>query len=144
MWADTLLVLERGHLERLALWGAASVLLGTVLLAWLALRRMDAPLVKHFAIQMAAWGAVDLGICAWAYRGLGLRNYAAAQQLINFLWLNIGLDVGYMLLGATLAIACWRLGPKPAGIGAGVGIILQGAVLWLLDVRLVALIGPMQ
>jgi hypothetical protein len=144
MWADTLLVLERGHLERLAIWGGASVLLGTLLLAWLTVRRIAAPLARHFAIQTAAWGAVDLAICAWAYRGLGLRDFASAQRLVSFLWLNIGLDVGYMMLGATLAIACWRLGPKPAGIGAGVGILLQGAVLWLLDVRLVALIGPMQ
>jgi hypothetical protein len=44
MWADTLLVLERGHLLRLALWGGGSVLAGTLLLALLAIRRIDAPL----------------------------------------------------------------------------------------------------
>jgi hypothetical protein len=144
MWADTLLALERGHLERLAVWGGSSVLLGTLLVAWLAWRRIAAPLLQHFAIQTAAWGAVDVALCAWAWRGLTLRNYAAAQQLVNFLWLNIGLDVGYVLLGATLAITCWRLGPRPAGIGAGLGIILQGLALFLLDVRLVVLIGPLQ
>jgi hypothetical protein len=144
MWADTLLGLERGHLERLAVWGAGSVLLGTMLVAWLTGRRVSAPLLRHFAIQTAAWGAVDVALCAWAWRGLALRNYAAAQQLVNFLWLNIGLDVGYVMLGATLLISCWRLGPRPAGVGAGLGIMLQGAALFLLDVRLVVLIGPLQ
>lgn len=144
MWADTLLTLERGHLERLAIWGGGCLLLGTLLVAWLTWRQTTAPLLRHFAIQTAAWGAIDLAICAWSWRGLALRNYAAAQELVSFLWLNIGLDVGYALVGATLAITCWRLGPRPAGIGAGIGIILQGLVLLLLDVRLVALIGPLQ
>lgn len=66
MWADTLLALERGHLLRLALWGGGSVLAGSALLAWLALAHRVAPLVRHFAIQCAAWGLVDLAIVAWA------------------------------------------------------------------------------
>lgn len=144
MWADTLLALERGHLERLGVWGAGSVLLGTLMLAWLTFRRVSAPLLKHFAVQTAAWGAVDLAICVWGWQGLALRDYAGAQRLVNFLWLNIGLDAGYVLVGVTLAVACWRLGPKPAGIGAGLGIIVQGLALWLMDVRLVAMIGPLQ
>jgi hypothetical protein len=144
MWADSLLALERGHLVRLALWGAGSVLLGTLLLVWLAWRRTAAPLLRHFAIQSAAWGAVDLGICAWGWRGLGLRNFAGAQQLVNVLWLNLGLDVGYCMLGITLALACWRLGPKPGGMGAGMGIVVQGLALFLFDLRLILLIGPLQ
>lgn len=144
MWADTLLALERGHLLRLAFWGGASVLLGTAMLAMLAWRRIPAPLLRHFAIQTLAWGAVDLAICGWAQRGLALRDFAGAQRLVNFLWLNTGLDAGYIMLGATLAIACWRLGPKPGGIGAGVGIVVQGLALLLLDVRLIAVIGPLQ
>ena len=144
MWADTLIVLERGHLLRLTVWGAGSVLLGTLLFVMLSWRRVRAPLLTHFAIQTAAWGTVVLAICAWAWRGLSLRNYAAAQQLVNFLWLNTGLDVGYVMLGATLAVVGWRLGPRPAAIGAGVGIIIQGLALFLLDVRLLVLIGPLQ
>ncbi len=144
MWADSLLILERGHLARLAIWGGASVLIGAFVLGVLSWRRTRAPLVRHFAVQTAIWGAVDLAICWWGYRGLALRDYASAQRLLSFLWLNIGLDAGYVMLGMTLAVCCWRLGPRPGGIGAGIGIILQGAVLWLLDVRLVALIGPLQ
>lgn len=144
MWADSLLALERGHLLRLALWGGGSVLFGTVLLAWLTWRRVEAALLQHFAIQTLAWGAVDLALCAWGWRGLALRNYAGAQSLLNFLWLNTGLDVGYLLVGLTLAITCTRLGPRPGGIGAGAGVIVQGLALLLLDVRLILLIGPLQ
>lgn len=144
MWADTLLLLERGHLLRLALWGAASMLSGTVVLALLTWRRAPAPLLRHFAIQMLAWGGVILAFCAWSQRGLALRNYAGAQALVNFLWLNTGLDAGYMMLGATLAIVCARVGARPAGVGAGVAIVLQGVALFLLDVRLITLIGPLQ
>lgn len=144
MWADTLLALERGHLLRLILWGAGSVLLGTLMFAMLSLRRVRAPLLAHFAIQTAAWGAVVLAIGFWAWRGLALRNFAGAQHLVNLLWLNTGLDTGYVMLGVTLALTGWKLGPRPAAIGAGVGIILQGLALFLLDVRLIVLIGPLQ
>lgn len=144
MWADTLISLERGHLLRLSLWAGASLLTGAALLIWLRWRREPAPLLRHFAIQMLAWGAVDFALSAWAQRGLALRDFSAAQQLVNFLWLNTGLDAGYIMLGATLAITCWRLGPRPAGIGAGIAIVLQGFALLLLDVRLLALIGPLQ
>lgn len=144
MWADTLLALERGHLLRLGLWGGASVLVGTLLLAMLALRRTAAPMLRHFAIQTAAWGAIDLAICLWSARRLAPRDYAAAQELINVLWFNTGLDAGYAAVGATLAILAWRWGARAGGIGAGIGVIVQGLALMLLDVRLIALIGPMK
>ena len=89
-------------------------------------------------------GYRELALALWAWRGLTPRNYAGAQQLVNFLWLNAGLDAGYVMLGATLALAAWRLGPRPAAIGAGIGIILQGLALFLLDVRLIVTIGPLQ
>ncbi len=144
MWADTLLVLERGHLMRLALWGGASMVVGTLLIAVLMMRRIEAPLLRHFAIQTAAWGAVDLAICLWSGRSLALRNFAGAQQLLNILWLNTGLDVGYVAVGVTLAVTAWRWGARAGGVGAGLGIIVQGLALFLLDLRLILVIGPMQ
>jgi hypothetical protein len=144
MWADTLLALERGHLLRLALWGGTSVLLGTLVFTWLTIRRISAPMLKGFAMQTAAWGGVNLLICVWAMRGLKLRDYAGAQHLLNVLWLNAGLDAGYVAVGITIAIAAWRWGARAGGIGAGMGIIVQGIALLLLDLRLVYGIGPMQ
>lgn len=144
MWADTLLSLEQGHLLRLAAWAAVCVLAGTALLAWFALKRVDAPLPKHFAIQTAAWGVVNAAIAAWAWQGLALRDFAGTQRLLNILWLNTGLDVGYAGVGATLAIAGWRFGRKLGAVGAGLGVVVQGLALALLDLRLIVLIGPLR
>jgi hypothetical protein len=144
MWADTLLSLERGHLIRLALRAGACVLSGTTLLTWLLVRRTTAPLLRHFAIQTAAWGAVNLAIAAWAWSGLAFRDFAGTQRLLNILWLNTGLDVGYAAVGATLAITAWRWGQRTGGVGAGLGVVVQGVALALLDLRLILAIGPLQ
>lgn len=143
MFADTLLALERAHLVRLALWGGGSVLAGTLLLALVALRRAagDLAFLRHFAVQTAAWGAVDLAIVVWAWRGLALRDAAGAEWLDRFLWLNLGLDVGYVGVGVTLALCGWRLGRRLALVGAGAGVVVQGAALFLLDLVLVRQIG---
>lgn len=144
MWADTLLTLEQGHLLRLAVWAGISMLGGTALLAVLAVRRLAAPMLKHFAIQTAAWGAVNAAIALWAWRGLALRDFAGAQKLLNILWLNTGLDVGYTGVGLTLVIVGWRWERRLGAVGAGVGVALQGLVLALLDWRLIQLIGPLR
>ncbi len=141
MWSDVLLTLERTHLLRLALWGGGSVLVGTLVLAILRLRKTQSPLLTHFAIQTAAWGAVDLAICAWAWRGLALRDFDGATSLVNVLWLNVGLDAGYAGIGITLAVCAWRMGRKLGGVGAGIGIVVQGLALALLDLLLIAQIA---
>ena len=144
MWADTLFALERGHLLRLAIWGGASILAGSFLYTVLAVRGERAPLLRHFAIQTAAWGIVDVGIVLWSWRSLALRDFAGAQTLLNFLWLNTGLDVGYVAVGVTLAVTAWRWRARAGATGAGLGIVVQGAALFLLDLRLILMIGPMQ
>ncbi len=138
MWSDTLLLAERAHLMRLVLWGASSVLVGTALLAMLAARRAHAPFLAHVAIQTLAWGAIDLVRVAYAWRGLAERDLRGATRLANVLWLNTGLDIGYIAVGATLAIAGWVLGRRLGAVGAGVGIMVQGTALLVLDLGFLA------
>ena len=133
MFADTLLQLERAHLVRLLAWGALSVLLGSALLAVCLASRRTSPLLFHFAIQTAAWGAIDLALAAVAWRGLHLRDLAGALSLDRLLWLNIGLDVGYVAVGVTLAVVGWRLTRSLALAGAGIGVVMQGLGLFVLD-----------
>ena len=142
MFADTFLALERAHLLRLAAWGAACLLLGTALFATLAARRVETPLLRHFAIQTAAWGAIDLAFAAWGWRGLRLRDHDGAASLERFLWLNLGLDVGYVGVGATLALTGWLLGRRLGAVGAGLGVVLQGLALLALDALFAARIAP--
>ena len=137
MFADTLLQLERAHLVRLLAWGALSVLLGSALLATRLASRRAAPLLFHFAAQTAAWGAVDLVLAALAWRGLHLRDLAGALALDRLLWLNIGLDAGYVAVGATLALVGWRLTRSLPLLGAGIGVLMQGLGLAVLDLVLV-------
>ena len=141
MWADALYAAEVNHLLRLIVWGAGSVLVGTVLLLGVLLRRRRSPLLTHFAIQTAAWGAVDLLIAAVAWQGRGYRDLAGFTQLDRILWLNVGLNAGYVAVGVTLALTGWALARKLALVGAGIGVVVQGLALLVLDLYLVSVIG---
>lgn len=140
MYADTLMDLERGHLLRLGLWAVLSVLVGAFLLAFVYWRKSNTPFLRHFAVQMLAWGLLDSVIVAWSWRGLEYRDYAHAMQLQKFLWLNVGLDAGYVGIGITLAITGWMLGKRLGVLGAGVGVVVQGFALFVLDLRLLTVI----
>lgn len=137
-WADDLLLVEQFHLLKLLVWAALSIMTGSALLAMLRIRRADSPLLAHFAIQSVAWGAVDLAIALWAERGLALRDLEAAVALDRFVWLNIGLDLGYVAVGATLALLGWRASRRLGLVGAGLGVIVQGLALTVLDLQLAA------
>jgi hypothetical protein len=136
MWADTLLALERAHLLRLVLWGGASLLVGGALLAILRLRGHRSSLLDHFGIQTTLWGTIDLVLALLGLRRLELRDLAGATQLDRFLWLNIGLDAGYVMVGLTLLVLGWRAPQRPGLVGAGLAVIVQGSALALLDLVL--------
>ncbi|MFM9014132.1 MAG: DUF6992 family protein, partial [Gemmatimonadota bacterium] len=63
---------------------------------------------------------------------------AGAVALDRFVWLNVGLDLGYVLVGLTLALTGWRLGRRLGLVGAGLGVRVQGRALALLDLQLTA------
>jgi hypothetical protein len=140
MWSDTFLLLERAHLQRLLLWGLASAIAGTTLLVLTRKTRRQSPLLFHFALQMAAWGLVDLVLAGNAWRALSLRDLQSAAQLDRFVWLNVGLDIGYVATGMVLGTAAWMLGRRGGGIGAGAAIVVQGLALLVLDARFLFLI----
>ncbi len=144
MWADSLLGAEQAHLWRLVLWGAASVLVGSGILAAVARRRAEAALLWHFGLQTAAWGAVDLAIAAWASRDLGYRDVDGLRALREFLWLNLGLDAGYVAVGITLGACAWAMGRRAGALGAGIGVAVQGLGLLVLDGWLVVLLNRLQ
>lgn len=141
MWADTLLAAERTHLLRLTIWGSASLVTGLALLGLLRARRERSSLLDHFAIQTAAWGAVDLALALLGRQRLELRDLTGATRLDRFLWLNIGLDAGYVMVGLTLLVVGWRVARRPGLVGAGLGVIVQGTGLALLDLVLAAQIS---
>ena len=141
MWADTLLAAERAHIVRLLVWGGGSVVAGTALLAWLHTGRRRSALLEHFGIQAAAWGGVELVFGAIARASLAPRDLAGATWLDRLLWLNIGLDTGYVMIGLTLVAMGWRLGRRLGLVGAGLAVVVQGIALALLDLLLASQIS---
>ncbi|MDB4912902.1 MAG: putative rane protein [Gemmatimonadetes bacterium] len=141
MWADTLEAAERAYLLRLLVWAAASVLAGTAVFAWLRAGARHSPLLKHFAIQATAWGMLDALFAAVMLPQIAPRDITSATRLDRLLWLNIGLDCGYVLVGLTLVVAGWRIGRRLGLVGAGIGVVVQGGALVVLDLVLAAQIS---
>jgi hypothetical protein len=136
MWADTLLAAERAHVLRLLLWGGGSALVGTGLLAWLSMGRRHSALLEQFGVQTAAWGAAELVFGALTRATMAPRDLAAATRLDRLLWLELGLDGGYLLVGLTLVASGWLLGRRLGMVGAGLAVVVQGVALALLHLLL--------
>jgi hypothetical protein len=136
MWADTLLAVERAHLVRLMVWGGACLLVGATLLGLLRLRSYRSALLNHFGIQTAVWGGIELGFALARLHGIQIRDLAGATRLDRLLWLNIGLDFGYVMVGIALLVLGWSLARRMGLVGAGLAVIVQGLALALLDLVL--------
>lgn len=135
-WADTLFAAERVHLLKLGAWSLLSIVAGTTLLAVLRVRALASPLLRQFAIQMLAWGTALGMLMLWGRTSLALRDLAGAVALDRALWFRTGLEVGAIGAGAALAAAGWSAGRRLGLVGAGLGVVVQGAALALLDLQL--------
>jgi hypothetical protein len=141
VWADTLLRAEQQHLLRLLVWAGLSIVAATALSATLAAKRIHSSLLRHFALQTVAWGVVIATIAATNLRVARLRDVAGAARLERFVWMNVGLDVGYVGIGAALAVAAWLLARRMSVVGAGVGIVVQGLALLILELQFAAIVS---
>lgn len=138
MWSDTLLAAERIHLIRLALWAAASASLGTAVVAILALRRVNAPVVWWFGLQTLAWGTAELLFAAARWRALAMRDVSAATRLDRLTWFASGLDVGVIVVGVATAVLAWRFGRHAGALGGGLAIVVQGLALLVIELTFAA------
>jgi Family of unknown function (DUF6992) len=141
MFADTLLRAEQMHLFRLLVWGGGSVMAGTLVFVAVAWRRPPTPLLQRFGIQMLAWGVLEVVYVAATWHGLALRDVSGATRLDRMLWFNLGLDVGGVAVGVTVAVAGWLRGRRPGAMGTGLGVIVQSTALFLINARLAAVIS---
>lgn len=120
--ADPTLARElRAHLVRLTLWSVFGVGLG---LAVVALR--SDPAGRSFGIWTAGWCVVNLVIVAASWWG---RPPARRDRFREFLMLNLGLNAGYLGVGAALALAAVSSEVR----AAGVAVAIQGFALLVLD-----------
>jgi hypothetical protein len=139
MWSDTLLAAERSHLIRVVLWAVTCAVLGTAVVSILTLRRVAAPIILAFAIQTLAWGSAELIVAAARWQSLSMRDVSAATRLDRLTWFSVGLDVGIVGVGVTALVAARLSNRKLNVIGAGLGIIVQGLGLLVLDLTFAAI-----
>jgi len=140
MWSDTLFAAERAHLLRLLLWGASSVVVGTLIVVVLTVRRAKAPIVAQFAGQALGWGVIELAISAIAWRAQPMRDVSAAVRLDRITWFSAGLDVGLVAVGIALAVVGW-MGRRLGVVGVGLGIVVQGLALLLLSLTFLSVLA---
>ena len=141
MWADTLLRAEQRHLLQLLIWAGLSVIAATILGVVLARARSRSPLLEHFAMQSAVWGAVIGAVAAVELHSAALRDLSGAARLERIVWLNVGLDTGYVAVGAMLALSAWLLARKMSAVGAGLAIVVQGLALLVMHLQFAAVVS---
>lgn len=141
MWSDTLLAAERTHLLHLILWAVTSTILGTVMLGVVTLRRMPAPIIQWFATSALVWGAVELVVVLVRWRTLAMRDVSSATRLDRFTWFNAGLDVGIVGAGLAIAAFAWMHGRRLGAVGAGLGILVQGLGLLVINLTFASMLA---
>ncbi len=130
---------QRAHLWRVAAWGGANAF-GGLALTW-GTERASTPARWNFGAMSAGWGAVNVGIAA-----IGLLStpsapltdpnavLAAERQFHDILLFNLGLNVAYSAVGATMLSAGYRdVSNAGRWRGFGTSLILQGIGLLVLD-----------
>lgn len=105
----------------LLIWSVASVIVGIIL--WV----IPSPLLQGIGLMAILWGAIDLVIALFT---LLKQKDSPAADLAKILYINMGLDTIYMVIGVLFIIFGLL---DDFMIGSGVGIIIQGAFLFILD-----------
>jgi hypothetical protein len=118
-----------------------SIIAATAVAAMLVVRRVRSPFLVQFAGQMAIWGLVVGAIAAIEWHTARLRDVSGAARLERMLWMNIGFDAGYIAVGVALACSAWYLARRLAVVGAGIGVIVQGLALLLIDLQFASVIS---
>jgi hypothetical protein len=113
--------LARGLGRTLFGWSIASIIVGIVLYLY-----VDS-FIQGLAVQAILWGIIDIVIAAFT---LYKQSDDPAVKLARVLYINVGLDVIYQAVGLLLLIFAWQ---NPFIAGNGVGVIIQGAFLFVLD-----------
>lgn len=122
---------------RLLSWNVLNIGLGTRLL------RDDSTVIKNIGQQAIGWGAINVMLVAFSLTSTDRRRrdledpfepelmHKESKNLYRLLWINNRLNLVYMGFGAWLAFARGKDNEKLRG--TGLGIIIQGALLFIHD-----------
>ena len=103
-------------------------------------------MIRRFAVVCALLGTLELIAGASGYRRLALRDLAAATRLERFAWLQLGLYIGLVAVGATICALGRTVGTRAAAnrdlvlpmMGSGIAVALHGLALATLELLLLA------
>ncbi|MFX0168107.1 MAG: DUF6992 family protein [Candidatus Hodarchaeota archaeon] len=104
-------------------WSISSGVVGAVLLF------VPIGLLQGIGLQALLWGIIDAVIAVF---GVFRVKEQTAAMAAKFLRINVYLDVVYQLVGILLVIFMWI---DAFLFGNGIGIILQGVFLFVLDLH---------
>ena len=102
-------------------WSIASIIVGIVLFL------VPISVLQGIGLQAVLWGIIDVII---AVAGVLRNKEMSAEKAARFLRINVFLDIGYMVVGVVLILLFLV---DPFLLGNGIGIIIQGAFLFVLD-----------
>jgi len=129
---------KQSHLWRVAAWGGTNAL-GGLALVWASSRSRQSAR-WHFGAMSAGWGIVNVGIATTGLVGSSAPPtdlsplLTAERQFHDILLFNLGLNVAYSAVGATMIGAGYRNVSRAARWrGFGTSLVLQGAGLLVLD-----------
>jgi hypothetical protein len=135
--------LKRGHGRVLSIWALINLVVGIGVCSYLG-GYLEGGTYFYFWSMNASWGLVNLfvGIYIVNHHQLKLANPLSLLQQLDYQWhaekmifLNIGLDLFFLGIGATmLAYGHTILTQYPElWVGFGVSVIIQGGFLICLD-----------
>jgi hypothetical protein len=105
----------------LIIWSIASIVVGAILLL------LAIPVLQGIGLQALLWGIIDVVIAVF---GVFRSKEQTAVKAARFLRINVYLDILYQVVGVLLIVFLWQ---DAFLLGNGIGVIIQGAFLFMLD-----------
>jgi hypothetical protein len=108
--------------KRLMTWSIGSISIGIILIL-----SVPSTLLAGIGLQAIIWGGIDAAI---SYYILRIQKEHSVEKIINTVHKNIYLDIVYQVVGVIVIIVYMN---NPYLMGNGVGVVIQGFFLLLLD-----------
>jgi hypothetical protein len=114
--------LSRGVGKRLLVWSIASIAMGTIMY-------LGSPgtILGGISLQAIIWGSIDAAIAAFI---LFKQKQQSVEKITRTVSVNIYLDCIYQIVGLVIIVFYFQ---NPFFMGNGIGVIIQGFFLLLLD-----------
>ncbi|MFW9788904.1 MAG: DUF6992 family protein [Candidatus Thorarchaeota archaeon] len=115
--------LSRSTGKRLMTWSIGSFIIGIILVF-----SSPGTILGGIGLQAVIWGAIDAAIAAYV---LFKQKEYSAEKIASTVYKNIYLDIVYQVVGLIIIMVFIQ---DPYLVGNGIGVIVQGFFLFLLDV----------